>query len=131
MTNIEMGDSIICTNPDGMDEYSLYRGALLQANSVTTIPGQGDFIGVFMEAIGKIVIFEAERFEKAHTVEFRVYENGDYVIKTDEWVDEDNGDVIYEDGKVTIPEQMLDKMDDVVGLYLAKADSVKEDESTN
>ena len=131
MTNIEMGDEIICVNAEGVEEYGLYKGAKFLANAVTTIPGQGDYISVFVEDKGKIVVLDAPRFEKAYTVKFRVYENGDYVIKTDEWVDEDNGDVIYEDGNVTIPECMLDKMDDVVGLYLAQPKKVKEDESTD
>ena len=121
MTNIEMGDKIICINPEGMEEYGLYKGGLYQANSVTSIPGQGDFIGVFVEDQGKIVIVDAPRFEKAFTVEFRVYENGDYIIKTEEWEDTDDGDAIYEDGHVTIPEQMIANMDDVIGLYLARS----------
>jgi len=131
MTNIEMGDKIVCINPDGMEEYGLYKGGLFQANSVTSIPGQGDFIGVFIKDQGKIVIVDAPRFEKAYTINFRVYEDGNYIIKTEEWVDEDNGDVIYEDGTVTIPEQMVANLDDVIGLYLSRSSQAEEDESTD
>ena len=117
MTNIQIGDEILCMNADGMEDHGLCRGGMYSANSVMAVPGQGDYIGVFVEDKGQIVVVDAERFEKAHRINFRVWPDGNYVVKDENFEEVEDETAI--DGGVTIPESMLEHLDEVIGLYVA------------
>lgn len=122
-TNIQIGDDILCINDEGVQEHGIHYGQLYVANQVTDIPGQGEFLGVHSPELGKIIITDASRFEKAHTLPFRIYkESSQYVLIDENFVEEEHKDKgeEYIDIKLTVPESKLDEIDLMLAHVLEK-----------
>lgn len=133
MTNIKMGEDVLCVNAKGIEDTGLQYGAKYVANNVMVIPGQGDFVGVFIESVGQIVVVDANRFEKAYTLSYRVFsDTKKYVLIDDTWKEKDHeDDTNFMDITITLPESQLDNIEEALN-YAVTANTLqeKEDEAT-
>lgn len=114
MTDIQMGEDILCINNEGLEDVGLRVGVKYQANNVMVIPGQGDFIGVYDDIVQQILVVDADRFERAYTLSYRLfYETKQYALMDDTFDPEDHKDKgeQYMDVTLILPESQLDNID--------------------
>jgi hypothetical protein len=107
-------------NDKGMEGYDLQYGKTYTANTAMEIPGQGDYVGVFVN--GRVVVVDADRFEKAYQLKYRVWaEDGTYVLMDEEFDPEDYEDKIgaYSDVAVVLPESQLENIEVALGQLVA------------
>lgn len=116
-TSIKMGEEVLCMNDKGIEDTGIRYGAKYVANNVMVIPGQGDFVGVFVESVGQIVVVDADRFEKAYTLHYRIFHDAmTYVLIDDTFDEEDHKDKgeNYADITITLPESRLKDVEEVL-----------------
>lgn len=135
VSSIKMGDKILCVNAEGVEEYGISYGGKYIANQVIDIPGQGSYVGAFHEALGKVVLLEASRFEVAHDLLFRVYQkSGNYYLLDDSFTEDmvESEGREYIDIKLTIPESQLEDIDKILGHAVKQlTEGSVEDETLN
>jgi len=123
MTKIKMGEDVLCMNIEGVEDTGLQTGVKYQANNVMVIPGQGDYVGVFVEAAGQIVVVDADRFEKAHTLHYRIlHDTMTYLLIDDTWDEEAHkDDDNFLDITITLPESQLDNLEEVLSVAVTQS----------
>jgi len=122
MTNIKMGDPVLCMNAEGLEETGLQYGVRYEANQVTIVPGQGEYVGVYVPSVGQIVVVDASRFEKAYILHYRVFHETKTYVLMDETFDEeahkDKGES-HVDITITLPESQLDHVEEALNHAVA------------
>lgn len=121
MADIKMGDLVLCVNAKGMEEHGLQYGGKYSANTVMNIPGQGEYVGVIVPERGQILVVEASRFEKAHTLKYRVWTlGGEYVLIDEDFDAEDHLDKkgSYTDVSLTLSESNLGDIEEAIAQVL-------------
>lgn len=142
MTNLKSGDSCICINAEGVEEYGVTLGGRYPVNIVNIIPGQGEFVGILVcegkeEETGcRVIVLEASRFEKAYTVTYRIWlKSGDYILLDNSFNEEDHQEKEdpYVDITITLPESKLQDIDQVLSKatndIIASRKQVEEDDA--
>ena len=120
-TNIKMGEDVLCVNAKGIEDTGLLYGAKYVANNVMVIPGQGDFVGVFVESVGQIVVVDASRFEKAYTLNYRIlHDEKKYLLIDESWNEEEHeDDTNFMDVSIVLPESQLENIEEVLNNVVA------------
>ncbi len=121
MTNIKMGEDVLCINAKGSEDTGLQYGAKYVANNVMVIPGQGDFVGVFVESVGQIIVVDAARFEKAYTLNYRIlHDEKKYLLIDESWNEEEHeDDTNFMDVSIVLPESQLENIEEVLNNVVA------------